>query len=97
MSESKMFVVLLKLTMAIFVVALVVIGSGCAATPEADVAVSFYDKVPGGAYAVVAEIRAKPGKENKLRAATLPLVADVRHEPNNLFYFLHEDREAPGH
>jgi quinol monooxygenase YgiN len=28
---------------------------------------------------------------------TLPLVAKVRGEPNNLLYFLHEDREAPGH
>ena len=49
-----------------------------------------------GAYAVVAEVRAKPGKEGELRAATLPLVAEVRREPNNLLYFLHEDRESPG-
>ena len=56
-----------------------------------------YDEIPAGAYAVVAEVRAKPGKEDELRAATLPLVAQVRNEPNNLLYFLHEDREAPGH
>lgn len=55
-----------------------------------------YDKVNGGAYAVVAEVRAKPGKENELRDATLPLVTAVRREPNNLLYFLHEDRETPG-
>jgi quinol monooxygenase YgiN len=56
-----------------------------------------YDEIPAGAYAVVAEVRAKPGKESELRAATLPLVAKVRAEPNNLLYYLQEDREAPGH
>ena len=56
-----------------------------------------YAAIPEGAYAVVAEVRAKPGKENEFRAATLTLVAKVRAEPNNLLYFLHEDREAPGH
>src|SRR6187402_3364158 len=56
-----------------------------------------YGRVPDGAYAVVAEVHAKPGKEDELRQATLPLVAQVRGEPNNLLYFLHEDRGAPGH
>lgn len=56
-----------------------------------------YVDIPAGAYAVVAEVRAKPGKERELRQATLPLVAQVRAEPNNLLYFLHEDREVPGH
>jgi quinol monooxygenase YgiN len=56
-----------------------------------------YDSIPDGAYAVVAEVRAKPGKERELRAATLPLVPQVRAERGNLAYFLHEDREAPGH
>lgn len=56
-----------------------------------------YDEIPPGAYAVVAEVRAKPGKEDELRVATLTLVAQVRAEPNNLLYFLHEDRETPGH
>jgi quinol monooxygenase YgiN len=56
-----------------------------------------YDQLPEGAYAVVAEIRAKPGKEALLRAATLPLVEKVRAERNNLVYFLQEDRESPGH
>jgi quinol monooxygenase YgiN len=46
---------------------------------------------------VVAEVRAKAGKEAELRAATLPLVALVRSDPKNLVYFLQEDREAPGH
>lgn len=56
-----------------------------------------YAEIPAGAYAVVAEVRAKPGKEAELREATLPLVAQVRAEPNNILYFLHEDREVPGH
>ncbi|MDM0030107.1 putative quinol monooxygenase [Variovorax saccharolyticus] len=56
-----------------------------------------YDGIPSGAYAVVAEVRAKPGKEDEMRKATLPLVAQVRQERNNLLYFLHEDRQAPGH
>jgi len=56
-----------------------------------------YAKIPPDAYAVVADVRAKPGKEEQLRQATLPLVADVRQEPNNRLYFLHEDRQAPGH
>jgi len=56
-----------------------------------------YDEIPEGAYAVVAEVRARPGKESELRQVTLPLVAKVRAEPNNLLYFLHEDREVPGH
>jgi quinol monooxygenase YgiN len=56
-----------------------------------------YDQIPESAYAVVAEVRAKPGKEAQLRAITLTLVARVRAEPNNILYFLHEDRESPGH
>lgn len=79
----------------ISLMAVTVMGAGRATSQ--DVAIGRYDKVPSGAYAIVAEIRAKPGKENELRAATLPLVAKVRREPNNLLYFLHEDREAPGH
>jgi len=55
-----------------------------------------YDAIPSGAYAVIAEIRAKPGKEDEMRKVTLPLIAQVRQERNNLLYFLHEDREAPG-
>lgn len=56
-----------------------------------------YRDMPPGAYAVVAEVRAKSGKENALREATLPLIAQVRREPNNLLYFLQENRETPGH
>jgi quinol monooxygenase YgiN len=56
-----------------------------------------YARVPQGAYSVVAEVRAKPGKEAELRAVTLPLVALVRSDPKNLVYFLQEDRQAPGH
>jgi len=54
-------------------------------------------QVPQGAYSVVAEVRAKPGKEAELREATLPLVALVRSDPKNLVYFLQEDREVSGH
>jgi quinol monooxygenase YgiN len=56
-----------------------------------------YDQIPANAYAVVAEVRAKRGKEAELRAITLTLVSRVRAEPNNLLYFLQEDRESPGH
>lgn len=55
-----------------------------------------YAQVPQGAYSIVAEVRAKPGKEAALREATLPLVALVRSDPKNLVYFLQEDRAAPG-
>ena len=56
-----------------------------------------YGQISGGAYSIVAEVRAKPGKEAALRAVTLPLVTLVRSDPKNLVYFLQEDREAPGH
>ena len=56
-----------------------------------------YAQVSQGAYSVVAEVRAKPGKEAELRAVTLPLIAFVRSDPKNLVYFLQEDRESPGH
>jgi len=56
-----------------------------------------YERIPRETYAVVAQVHAKPGKEEQLRKATLPLISQVRREPNNLVYFLHEDREAPGH
>src|SRR5258708_34431200 len=56
-----------------------------------------YARVPPGSYSVVAEVRAKPGKEAELRAVTLPLIALVRSDPKNLAYFLQEDREPPGH
>ncbi|HEY0467349.1 MAG TPA: putative quinol monooxygenase [Polyangiaceae bacterium] len=71
---------------------------GCAAhKKEAYEARVRYSHIPNDAYAVVADIRAKPGKEDELRKATLPLVVQVRKEPNNRIYFLHEDRKAPGH
>lgn len=55
-----------------------------------------YRAVPDAAYSVIAEVRAKPGKERALREATLPLVALVRSDPKNLVYFFQEDRETPG-
>jgi quinol monooxygenase YgiN len=56
-----------------------------------------YDRIQEGAFSVVAELWAKPGKEAELRAITLPLVALVRSDPKNLAYFLQEDRESNGH
>ncbi|MEQ1954045.1 putative quinol monooxygenase [Mesorhizobium sp. CN2-181] len=56
-----------------------------------------YTQISPGAYSIVAEVRAKPGKEAELRAVTLPLVDLVRSDPKNLVYFLQENREAPGH
>jgi len=56
-----------------------------------------YAEIPQGAYSVVAQVRARPGKEDALRAVTLPLVALVRGDPKNLVYFLQEDRAKPGH
>lgn len=79
------------------VVAMAVALTSGIALPAQDGTVARYDKLNNGAYAVVAEIRAKPGKEGALREATLTLVQAVRAEPNNLLYFLHEDREASGH
>ncbi|WOH72332.1 putative quinol monooxygenase [Bradyrhizobium sp. NDS-1] len=56
-----------------------------------------YQEIPEGAYSVVAQVRAKPGKEDMLRAVTLPLIDLVRSDPKNLIYFLQEDRAKPGH
>lgn len=56
-----------------------------------------YAAIPAGAIAIVAEITARPGQEDALRAATLPLIARVRNEPENILYFLHEDLQSPGH
>ena len=56
-----------------------------------------YSGVPDNAFSVVAEIRAKPGRESELRAATLPLIKLVRSDPKTIGYFLQEDREANGH
>ena len=68
-------------------------SSGSAATGSG----KDYSQVPKGAFSVVAEVRAKPGKEAELRAITLPLIGLVRSDPKNIVYFLQEDREAPGH
>jgi hypothetical protein len=54
-----------------------------------------YGQIPQDAYSVVAEVRAKPGKREALRAATLPLITLVRSDPKNLVYFFQEDRENP--
>lgn len=70
---------------------------GAPATRAQDGHKSSYAHIPPDAFSVVAQVRAKPGKEDELRAATLPLIGLVRSEPNNLVYFLQEDRDAPGH
>lgn len=79
----------------------IVLGVVCVAPAEIVVgqtgAGSGYAKVPDGAYSIIAEVRAKPGKTEELRAATLPLIALVRSDPRNLVYFFQEDRETPGH
>jgi len=77
------------------VLALAVLASPAAFASEP--ALTQYAAIPADAYAVVAQVRAKPGKEDALRQITLPLVAKVRAEPNNLVYFLQEDRQTPGH
>lgn len=56
-----------------------------------------YTRVPAGAFSVVAEIQAKPGRADELRTITRPLVDGVRGDPKNLVYFLQEDRARPGH
>lgn len=56
-----------------------------------------YARIANDAYSIVAEVRAKPGKEAELRAVTLPLIDLVRSDPANLVYFLQENRETPGH
>ena len=56
-----------------------------------------YAYIPQDAYSVIAEVQAKPGMTEQLRAATLPLMTLVRNDPKNLVYFLQEDRERPGH
>lgn len=87
-----------KLATAFVFSVMALAAAGCTtATTQEKVSAGRYDQLPNGAYSVVAEVRAKPGKEAELRVATLPLVEKVRNEPNNLLYFLHEDREAPGH
>lgn len=68
-----------------------------APTAPSEHAATAYSRIPDGAWSVLAQIRANPGKEDELRTATLPLVALVRSDPKNLVYFLQEDREAPGH
>jgi quinol monooxygenase YgiN len=82
-------------------VAILIVGLAAQVTATAAVAeegTAMGDaQIPGGAYSIVAEVRAKPGKEDELRAATLPLIDLVRGDPKNFVYFLQENRETPGH
>jgi len=73
-------------------------AAAAAATPAVarDQASVGYGQIPAGAYSIIAQVKAKPGQEAALRAATLPLVKQVRGDPKNLVYFLQEDRVTPG-
>lgn len=88
---------MIRLMVGLYTLAAVVGMAIPAAVKAEDGVGKGYFQVPQGAYSVVAEVRAKPGKEAELRAATQPLIALVRSDPKNLVYFLQEDREAPGH
>lgn len=79
------------------VVALGLLGAGQGAARGQGGPGKGYAAIPSGAYSVVAEVRAKPGQADALRAVTLPLVPLVRGDPKNLVYFLQEDRGQPGH
>jgi quinol monooxygenase YgiN len=46
---------------------------------------------------VVAEVRAKSGQADALRAVLLAAVAPSRKEAGNNTYRLHEDKQTPGH
>ncbi len=83
-----------RICSALFIVATMLIPPLAWAQDGSHVA---YARIPAGAFSVVAEVRAKPGKEDELRAATLPLIEAVRSEPNNIVYFLQENRSSPGH
>ena len=87
----------MRLTVGLCVLAGIASIAGATSLMAQDGPGKGYSQVRGGAYSVVAEVKAKPGKEAELRAATLPLVALVRSDPKNLVYFFQEDREAPGH
>ena len=49
-----------------------------------------------GHLVTIATVQAKPGKENELRAATVPLITATRDEPGVVTYVLHEQLDAPG-
>ncbi len=83
--------------MPLALAALAAAGSIAAPASAREAAGVRYGQIPAGAYSIVAEVRARPGKEAELREATLPLVTLVRGDPKNLVYFLQEDRAAAGH
>lgn len=84
--------------LAIPALAIAAISTPAAAQqPSATKVAVDYARIPEGAWSIVAQVRAKPGKADALREATLPLVELVRGDPKNLVYFLQEDRAEPGH
>ncbi len=84
-------------TRARFLSAVALVLAGLAPAMAQDGPGKGYDRVPPGAYSIIAEVKAKPGREAELRAVTLPLVGLVRGDPKNLVYFLQESRDRPGH
>lgn len=82
---------------ALLIAAAMLIGPVSVAPAAQEGAHISYAQIPPDAFSVVAQVRAKPGKEDELLAATLPLIDLVRSEPQNLVYFLQEDRSAPGY
>jgi quinol monooxygenase YgiN len=51
----------------------------------------------GNELIIIAESKAKPGKEAELRAALMSMLAPSRAEPGCVLYTLHEDPADPGH
>jgi quinol monooxygenase YgiN len=91
--------IMMRKTVSILLALAALAAAGSIAAPASarEAAGVRYGQIPAGAYSIVAEVRAKPGKAAELREATLPLVTLVRGDPKNLVYFLQEDRAAPGH
>ena len=71
---------------------LIAAAAGCGPAAKVD----DYSRIPDDAYSITAEVRARAGKEDELRALSLPLIDSVRRDPKNLVYFLQEDRATPG-
>lgn len=53
------------------------------------------DEVPGSVF-VIAEFKARPGKEDELRKATLAIVHPTRKEPGSLRFSVYEVETNPG-
>ena len=69
---------------------------GACASPSSPPATAAKGTRAEGHLVTVATVQAKPGKENDLRAATVPLIAATRGEAGVVTYVLHEQLDAPG-